>query len=151
MNASPTRATLPFFFPRALIGCGRIALHGCLLLVLTACKVSPPAADVATRPGDQPAVIVQPTAASHAELEQVVSDMLFGAQVTLPRDALTDSSVLVVERERIESLGQPPILGRDLGRPERFRLFRSGAGCVLIHESNGARYQLPKTDCAPEN
>jgi hypothetical protein len=140
----------------------RFALAFCLLAGLAACKVtpaadeSPPAGeteavDSPSRAGEQPAVIVNPTPEGRAELEHVVSDMLFGAEVTLPMDALTKSSVLVLERERIKRLGQPPLLGRDLGRPERFRLLTTGSTCVLIHESNHARYELPQTDCVPEN
>lgn len=127
----------------------RLGVAACLLAGAVACKATPPE-ESTSLPGDQPATIINPTAASHAELERVVSDMLFGAEVTLPKDALTDSSVLVVERERIQSLGQPPVLGRDLGTPERFRLLTTGTECVLIHESNDARYQLPQTDCVPE-
>ena len=98
----------------------RFALAFCLLAGLAACKVtpaadeSPPAGeteavDSPSRAGEQPAVIVNPTPEGRAELEHVVSDMLFGAEVTLPMDALTKSSVLVLERERIKRLGQPPL------------------------------------------
>lgn len=142
-------------------------LAACGLALLAACKVTeppgdeppaPPAAgeepprpeEPPSLPGDRPAVIVNPTPASHAELERVVSDMLFGAEVTLSKDALTESSVLVVERSRIRRLDMPPLTGRDLGGPERFRLFATASGCVLVHESNHARYELPETDCAPE-
>lgn len=130
-------------------GC-RIALLGCLACVFSACKVTEPAADGPSLSGDRPAVIVNPTPESRAELERVVSDMLFGAEITLSEDALTKSSVLVVEHDRIRRLGQPPLTGRDLGKPERFRLLTTGTACVLIHESNHARYELPETDCIPE-
>ncbi len=135
---------------------GRLALASCLLAGLAACKVTPaadrssPAVKPASSGDERPAVIVNPTPESRAELEHVVSDMLFGARVTLPMDALTKSSVLVLERERIKRLGQPPLMGRDLGKPERFRLLTTGSGCILVHESNDARYELPATDCAPE-
>lgn len=127
----------------------RLGVSACAACALAACRTAPPP-DEPSLAGDQPALIVNPTPESHAELERVVSDMLFGAEVTLSKDALTESSVLVVERARIRSLENPPLSGRDLGRPERFRLLTTGTECVLIHESNHARYELPETDCVPE-
>lgn len=130
-------------------GC-RTALLCCLASAVSACRVTDRPPDEPSLAGDQPAVIVNPTPESRAELRGVVSDMLFGAEVTLSKDALTKSSVLVVERNRIRSLQHPPLTGRDLGKPERFRLLTTGTECVLIHESNHARYELPATDCIPE-
>lgn len=99
---------------------------------------------------DQPARIVNPTAESRAELKLAVSEMLFGAEVTLAGDALTESSLLIIEREKIRSLQNPPLSGRDLGRPERFQLITTGTTCVLIHEEDRSRYELSRTDCVPE-
>jgi hypothetical protein len=63
---------------------------------------------------------------------------------------LTGSSVLIVEKNRIRGLNQPPLSGRDLGRPERFQLVISGTKCVLIHENDRARSELPGTECVAE-
>jgi len=99
---------------------------------------------------DRPARIVNPTAESRAELQRVVSEMLFGADVTLAAEALTDSSTLIIERSRIRGLDNVPLTGRDLGEPERFTLVMTGMRCVLIHDRNGARYELRETECAAE-
>jgi hypothetical protein len=99
---------------------------------------------------DRPARIVNPTPESRAELERVVSDMLFGADVTLAEDALATSSVLIVERSRPRSLDNPPLSGRDLGQPEHFQLVTTGKQCVLIHESDRARHELLETECMAE-
>lgn len=120
-----------------------ITLLCCATVLVCACKSMP-------AKGDQPAVIVNPTAESRAELQHVVSDMLFGADVLLADEALTETSVLIIERQRIRSLQNPPLSGRDLGRPERFQLFTTGTGCVLVHESNHARYELAEVECVPE-
>ncbi|HLT91895.1 MAG TPA: hypothetical protein VKZ85_13235 [Woeseiaceae bacterium] len=132
-----------------------ILLSACL--VLAACRApGPPGAPPAAEPaaalpaGHRPAVVVNPTPESRAELERVIGDMLFGADVTLSDDAFTQSSLLVLERARIRRLGQPQLPGRDLGMPERFRLLTTGTECVLVHETNNARYELPATECAPE-
>lgn len=129
-------------------------LHGSMILsaalLAGACKATPPNGDQPLLHGDQPALIVNPTAESRAELKRVVSDMLFGAEVMLAADALTESSVLIVERKKIRSLQNPPLSGRDLGHPERFQLLTTGTECVLIHETNHARYELLETDCIPE-
>jgi hypothetical protein len=99
---------------------------------------------------ERPARIVEPTEESRAELKRVVRDMLFGADVMLAEDALTESSVLIVERNRIRGIENRPLSGRDLGRPERFRLVTTGDRCVLIHENDDARYELLETECVPE-
>lgn len=118
-------------------------------VALTACKATP-APDEASLRGDRPAIIVNPTPASRAELQRVVRDMLFGAEVMLADDALTKSSTLTVERKHTRSLENPPLSGRDLGEPERFRLLTTGTECVLVHEPDKARYELIETDCVPE-
>lgn len=98
---------------------------------------------------DQPARIVDPTEASRAELRRVVGDALHADDVKLAGDALTETSVLVIERSRVRSLENPPLSGRDLGTPERFRLVIRDGRCVLIHERNEQPFELPSTDCAP--
>ena len=100
--------------------------------------------------GNVPAVIVNPTPESRAELQRAVSEMLSGADVLLADDALTQSSILTIEHRRTGSLDNPPLSGRDLGSPERFHLLLTGTGCVLVHESDEATVSLPETDCVPE-
>jgi hypothetical protein len=96
-----------------------------------------------------PAVLVEPTAASRAELARVVSRALRGAPVTLADDALTADGTLVVERvERRDASGRP-LTGRDSGRPEHFRLVKDGARCVLIQERTGQRFELGSASCTP--
>jgi hypothetical protein len=99
---------------------------------------------------ERPARIVEPTGESRAELRRAVNDLLHGADVMLADDALTESSVLIVERNRIRSLDNRPLSGRDLGRPERFQLVTTGDRCVLVHENDDERRELLKTQCLPE-
>lgn len=121
----------------------------CSGVLLTACKATP-ATDGPSLQGGQPAVIVNPTAESRAELQRVVSDMLSGADVMLADDALTDASTLTIERRHIRSLENPPLSGRDLGQPERFQLLTTGTACVLVHGPDKVRHELAETDCVPE-
>jgi hypothetical protein len=120
-----------------------ISLLAGVALVVAACKMN-------SVHEERPARIVNPSAESRAELRRVVGDMLFGADVTLADDALTDSSVLIVERSRPRSLDNPPLSGRDLGQPERFQLVTTGKRCVLIRESDRARHELVETECVAE-
>ena len=99
---------------------------------------------------ERAALIVNPTDESRAELKRAVSDMLAGAEVLLAGDALTDSSVLVIERNRIRGLNSPPLSGRDLGRPERFQLVTNGTECLLIREKDQSRHELLNTECVAE-
>lgn len=122
----------------------------CAGAALTACKATTPVPYESSLQGNVPAIIVNPTAESRAELHQAVSNMLSGADVTLADEALTNSSVLTIERKRIGSLESPPLSGRDLGTPERFHLLLTGTGCVLVHESDESTVSLTETDCVPE-
>jgi hypothetical protein len=99
---------------------------------------------------DRPAVIVDPTPQSHAELERSVSEVLHGAPVMLAEDALTSGSLLTVERAVPRDLEQRPLSGRVLDTPEQFRLVLSGARCVLVHVASGTRRVLEHTACRPE-
>src|SRR5262245_26379888 len=97
-----------------------------------------------------PARIVSPTPATRAELQGAVSDALGGTPVTLADDALTQSSLLTLEHATPDDAQGRALTGRDLGRPERFRLLKLGSGCVLVHESDGGRSVLKQATCAPE-
>lgn len=91
---------------------------------------------------DMPARVDHPTAQSRAELLRVVRNALNGSEVVLARDALTNDSLLIIEPKHLT--------GRDLRRPEHFRLVLSGAHCVLVHEGTETRMQLTDTTCRAE-
>ena len=109
-------------------------LGGTLLLV-TACKTGAVRAEV-------PAILVDPTTESRAELHQIVGSLLGGRTVTIADDALTTQSMLVIEPKYLT--------GRDLGKPDQFRLLLSGSDCVLVHLGSDARSKLSKASCAAE-
>lgn len=100
-------------------------------------------------PPDVPALITTPTAESRAELARAVSRALNGAPITLADDALTRESTLIVERARARDLDGRPLTGRETGRPQRFRLVKSGSRCVLVHEGSGRRWTLASVTCSP--
>ena len=97
-----------------------------------------------------PAVIADPTAESRAELLGVVQDAMSGAPVRIADDALTTTSVLIIQRMPQKDLEGRPLTGRDLGRPEHFKLVTNGTKCVLLHEESGERRVLRRTRCKPE-
>jgi hypothetical protein len=94
-----------------------------------------------------PALIDHPTSESRAELAKVVSTALNGAPITLADDALTRDSVLIIERVQRRDAQGLPLNGRELERPEQFRLLKSGRRCVLVHERTGKRWPLRSTTC----
>jgi hypothetical protein len=91
--------------------------------------------------------LARATAESRAELERVISSALGGAPVTLADDALTSTSELTIERARPRDSQGRLINGRELGRPEHFRLLKVGTDCVLVHEASGQRFTLAHTTC----
>jgi hypothetical protein len=108
-----------------------------------------PACESFSAQPDVPAVIVHPTAASRAALARAVGAALQGAPVTLADDALTRDSQLLIEPVHPRDANGLPLNGRELGRPEQFRLVKNGSRCVLIHQSTGKRQTLRSTKCAP--
>jgi hypothetical protein len=97
-----------------------------------------------------PAVIDKPTKESRAELAQAVSSALHGAPVTLADDALTRDSLLIIEKAHPRDANGVPLSGRDLDKPEHFRLVKMGKHCALVHERTGKRTTLASTTCLPK-
>lgn len=106
-----------------------------ILLITSACKTDDVREDV-------PARIVDPTPESRAELRALVSGALNGREVTLADDALSNGSLLIIEPAHLT--------GRDLRRPEHFRLVLSGSKCVLVHQATEARYELGQSTCTAD-
>jgi len=120
----------------------RAALGACALVSLVACRTA------SARP-DMAALVAEPGAESRAELAAAVGAALGGVPVRLSDDAFTRESTLVLERARQRDPSGLPAQGRERGVPERFRLVKNGADCVLIHERTGQRFTLRETTCAP--
>ena len=113
------------------------------LLACSGCQTLPADEDV-------PALIADPTTQGHAELLRVVEDALNGVPVNIADDALTAQSLLIIQRMPPRDLESRPLTGRDLGRPEHFRLVMNGSRCMLLHEEKGLRRELLETRCKPE-
>ncbi len=95
---------------------------------------------------DQPAHIVLPNDGSRAALRGAVNTALHTG-VTLADSALTNSSVLIVERGIPQNLEGSPASGRSMQVPFQFRLVISGDHCVLIDQRDQTRYRLQNTHC----
>lgn len=93
------------------------------------------------------AVRVAPDEASQAELVRVVSAALGRPSVAIAADALTRDSLLVIEPVPARDAAGQRLGGRDLGRPEHFRLLSRGADCTLLHERTGQRHELRASRC----
>ena len=120
---------------------GHRALCVLSLLVLTGCRTDAVA-------GEIPAVLVAPDARTQAELQRLVSTAQGGVDVTLSPSALTDSSVLIVERGSYRDASGRRIIGRDLGMPEQFHLIKQGDACLLEHKTSGERWAMQGAVCA---
>ena len=98
---------------------------------------------------DRPARIVNADADSRAALQAAVNEAL-GREVMLADDALTGSSMLIIERWPAGTMENPVPQGRILEKPIRFQLVKDGGDCVLVRKSDGARYPLSSTNCEAE-
>jgi len=100
---------------------------------------------------DVPAVIVDPTPESRAELALAVQRALHSNPIPLSDDALTRSSVLSIDRmPRRDSHGRL-LNGLEIGhKPETFHLVMSGKSCVLVHDDvDQLRQVLTAAKCKP--
>jgi hypothetical protein len=113
-----------------------------LAVTFVACKNVTP--DV-----DQAAVIVNPDAASRAALQEAV-DAALHTDVTLADDALTETSILIIERKVPQSIEGSPAQGRNMEMPFQFRLVVNGSECILIDQRDLSRTVLADTVCSVE-
>ena len=113
------------------------------VLLISGCQTMDAAADV-------PALITAPDDKSRAALRETISGIFGGRTVPLADDALTRSSLLLIERNLRGSLDAPPATGRVMEEPIRFRLVKSGDDCVLVDLRDESRHLLPDTACVPE-
>ena len=113
-----------------------------IAFVMVGCQTLANGEDVAAR-------ITNPTAHSRAALQITVNDVLM-TDVALAADALTDSSVLIIEQHPPRNMQSPPSQGRNLDTPIRFRLVLNGSNCILIDQRDNSRYVLEMTTCAAE-
>jgi len=98
---------------------------------------------------DKPARITAPTDASRAALQQTVNAALH-ANVTLAEDALTASSLLIVEQAIPRSMDGSHAQGRTMEMPYQFRLVINGDDCILIDQRDESRHVLQDTSCVAE-
>jgi hypothetical protein len=113
-----------------------------VMLISAACQTF-------TKGYDKPARIINPDDASRAALQETV-DSAFGTRVTLADNALTDSSLLIVERSPRPTMENPNPLGRNMETPFQLRLYANGPDCVLVDQRDRSRYVLANTNCEAE-
>ena len=80
---------------------------------------------------DAPARITNPTTASRAALQQAINTAL-QSEVVLADDALTSSSILVIERNPPKTAQGRLATGRNMDAPIQFRLVVNDSDCILI-------------------
>jgi hypothetical protein len=98
---------------------------------------------------DKPALLIEPTTESHAELVGVVSNGLGVETAAVAEDALMRDSMLVIDRAPARDASGQRLSGRDYDRPEQFQLVRAGSRCELVHLKTRQHYALKKVRCVP--
>ena len=113
-----------------------------VLTILAGCQTMVTESDV-------PARITNPSDASRAALQKVVNDAL-RTEVLLADDALTTSSILVIERNPPRSMQSQPATGRNMDPPIRFHLVLNDSTCVLVDQRDQSRHLLDNSACVAE-
>jgi hypothetical protein len=98
---------------------------------------------------DRPARIVNSDDASRAALQSTVNGIL-NTDVTLAENALTESSMLIIELSPPRKMENPNPQGRIMDEPIQFRLVINDSDCILIDQRNESRHLLENTDCVAE-
>ena len=118
-----------------------------LKMIATASLITLAACQTRLQANDLPAVLESTTAASRAELVNVVSAALNGLKVMLGDDALLNSSSLIIERKQQRDIQGRTDSGRVMETPEIFDLVIIGSSCVLIRRRDESRYDLKQAVC----
>lgn len=119
------------------------------VIVLLAAGLTAACTTLLAQPG-QPALIMNAGIDSRTELLEVVRAALGNVPLTLADSALTQDSVLIVERVPRYDPNGLLINGRDIGMPERFLLFVQNSRCVLVHERTRQQWYLRHARCKPD-
>jgi len=113
------------------------------ILLVAGCQTMNAGADV-------PAVITGPDDSSRADLKAALAASFGGLDVVIADDALTQTSLLTIERGAHRTINNPSPDGRILADPFRFRLVKSSNDCVLVDLRDDSRHVLANTNCVPE-
>ena len=123
-------------FPARAVSASMIAM-----IVLVSC------ASLSTE--EIPAVFNEVTNRNHQILKQAVEEALNQKSILLSPDAMTRSSLLIIDRKKSEGLSSIDV-GRRFGRPHRFRLVIDRGKCTLVQLDADWRQILRETHCRPE-
>jgi len=112
------------------------------LILLAGCQTIASADDV-------PARITNPNDASKSALQQAVNEALH-TDALLADDALTSSSILVIEKNPPKSAQGRLATGRNMESPIQFKLVVNDSDCILIDTRDESRQLLENTTCVAE-
>lgn len=101
--------------------------------------------------GDNPAVVVHPTAETRTAVAQAVTRVLSHAPVSVDDDALATTGVVIAERSALKQAAQMQAgeAPHEPDRSERFHIVLRGERCYLVHDRTFSYYELPGTTCTP--
>lgn len=115
-----------------------------MVKLATLCVASLWAATVARAP----AAIMESTPDGRADIQRVVAAAL-GKDILIADDALTKSSLLIIERRIPRTMEGRVGSGRILDAPETFELVLDAGQCVLVHRRTDVAYPLENARCRP--
>ncbi len=104
------------------------------------------ASALAAAPDSAPAVVMDSSPASRTDIQQAVTNAL-GKEVLIADDALTTSSLLIIERHTPRTIEGRIASGRILDAPEVFQLVLEKDRCVLVHRRTDVAYPLENARC----
>ena len=93
-----------------------------------------------------PALIIDSTPSSRADIQHAVATAL-GTEVLIADEALTTSSLLIIDRRERHTIDGRVGGGRVLDPPETFQLVLDENQCILVHRRTEEAYPLENARC----
>ncbi|GGP64361.1 hypothetical protein [Shewanella saliphila] len=117
------------------------------LVIITGCVAT--ASEEPSLP--QAATLTNPSAQTHAELQQAIAILLGASSVVISDNAFTQYSQEVIERAPHKDANGLLIMGRSTDIPDAVQLLKQGDSCLLEHVQSGKTTTLSQVRCKLED
>ncbi|MFA0810951.1 hypothetical protein [Microbulbifer epialgicus] len=92
----------------------------------------------------EPALLIEKNSRVHNEVQRIVSEAMGGIEIHINPEVFAESSLLVLDK----TPRQMGLIGRDMGRPIKFKLLFDGSTCWVMRLPDGPRWKLEAL-CSP--
>lgn len=92
------------------------------------------------------ALLGDPSEASLEQIRLVIEEALGTQNMRLSQSLFKESSLLIIERQALRSIANPPLFS-ETEFPNHFMLLKSSQGCLIEHRQSQRQWVLENIDC----